>query len=60
MKEYRNKETGQLCYVANTTDNLIKAHFPDNQGEENGDYEQDRIFTKDRFNRQYEELTNDK
>ena len=44
FKKYRNKESGEECFIKMETETFLKVFFPDNIGEEGGDSEQTKIM----------------
>ena len=56
FKKYKHKESGEECSLMMESGEFVKIFFPDNQGEENGDYDQVRILNKQKFLEQYEPI----
>ena len=56
FKKYRNKESGEECFIKMETETFLKVFFPDNIGEEGGDSEQTKIMNRNKFLEQYEPI----
>lgn len=56
FKKYKHKKSGEECSLMMELGEFVKIFFSDNQGEENGDYDQVRILNKQKFLEQYEPI----
>lgn len=56
FKKYKHKKSGEECSLMMESGEFVKIFFSDNQGEENGDYDQVRILNKQKFLEQYEPI----
>lgn len=56
FKKYKHKKSGEECSLMIESGEFVKIFFSDNQGEENGDYDQVRILNKQKFLEQYEPI----
>lgn len=55
-KNWRNKKSKEPAYIEIETNTFVKVYLSENQGEENGDFDQAMIFSKKRFLEEYEEV----